>query len=126
VQERQFDLAASALRTDASDGRALVEALAAKLSSALPEHTKVRRKSVKLLSREKQVERIEVQLGEDTFSLSIAGTRAEAVRAKSVRGVVIKREELPLEQWLGILAHALADEANRSETTRLALERLLD
>jgi hypothetical protein len=126
VQEREFDLAASVLRADASDARALAEALAQKLSVALPEQTKIRRRSPKLLSRNKQVERVEVQLGTDTFLLSVLGTGAEAARAKTVHGVVIKREELPLDQWLETLLQALAAEARRSETTRLALERLLD
>jgi len=46
--------------------------------------------------------------------------------AKAVRGVVLKSEVLPLEAWLGALGRELAIEAEASEQSRLALERLLD
>ena len=66
------------------------------------------------------------QLGEDTFTLSLAGTGAQTARARAVRGVVIKREALPIDQWLQALGQALAAEAQRSEAARQALEHLLD
>jgi hypothetical protein len=121
----RFDLAASSLRADASDSHALAEALAEKLSSALPDQTRTRRKATRFLSREKRLERVEVQLGDETFVLSLVGGTAETVRAKTVRGVVIKRQELPLEAWLDALSEALGAEAERSETARQSLERLL-
>jgi|SRR5579871_3219188 len=124
MPERRFDLAASSLRADASDARALAEALAAKLSEALPDQTRTRRRGG-LLSREKRLESVEVQLGEETFVLSLSGEKAEASRAKTVRGVVIKRQELPLDAWLEALSDALGAEAQRSEAARLSLERLL-
>jgi hypothetical protein len=122
----RFDLAASSLRGDTSDSRALTEALAAKLSSALPDQTRVHRKASRLLSREKRVERVEVQLGDDTFALSLAGGTAQTTRATTVRGIVIRRQELPLETWLDELSTALDAEAERSEASRASLERLLD
>ena len=125
MAERQFDLAASSLRADASDARALAEALAAKLGEALPDQTRTRRRGGRLLSKEKRLERVEVQLGEETFVLSLSGEKAETTRAKTVRGVVIKRQELPLDAWLEALSDALGAEAQRSEAARLSLERLL-
>jgi hypothetical protein len=126
MEERRFDLAASSLRADASDARALAEVLAAKLGEALPDQTKTRRRGGRLLSKDKRLESVEVQLGEETFVLSLAGERAETSRAKTVRGVVIKRQELPLDAWLDALSDALSAEAERSEAVRLSLERLLD
>jgi len=125
MEERRFDLAASSLRADASDARALAEVLAAKLGEALPDQTRTRRRGGRLLSREKRLESVEVQLGEETFVLSLAGEKAETSRAKTVRGVVIKRQELPLDAWLDALSDALSAEAQRSEAVRLSLERLL-
>jgi hypothetical protein len=125
MAEHRFDLAASSLRADASDSRALAEALAAKLSAALPDQTRTRRQASKFLSREKRLQRVEVQLGDETFALSLVGDMAETTRAKSVRGVVIKRQELPLDAWLDALSEALGAEAERSEAARLSLERLL-
>jgi hypothetical protein len=125
MAERRFDLTASSLRADASDARALAEVLATKLGEALPDQTWTRRSGGRLLSREKRLESVEVQLGEETFVLSLSGERAETTRAKTVRGVVIKRQELPLDAWLEALSDALGAEAQRSEAARLSLERLL-
>jgi hypothetical protein len=126
VAPQRFDLAAGLLRADSSDARALAEALATKLAAALPEHTTVRRRSSGLLNREKRLERLEVRLGDETFSLALTGYATDASRAKVVQGIVIKREALDLEHWLSALDEALAAEAQRSETARLALERLLN
>ncbi len=122
----RFDLAASSLRADASDSRALAEALAEKLSSALPDHTRVHRKASRLLSREKRLECVEVQFGDDTFALSLAAGTAQTARVTTVRGIVIRRQELPLEAWLDELSTALDAEAERSEASRASLERLLN
>lgn len=125
MAEQRFDLAASSLRADAADARALAEALAAKLSEALPDQTKIRRQAARFLSRDKRLERVEVQLGDETFVLAMAGERADTSVAKTVRGVVIRRQDLPLEAWLDALSDALSAEAERSESARLSLERLL-
>ena len=126
MAEYRFDLAASSLRADASDSRALAEALADKLGDALPDQTRTYRKATRLLSREKRLERVEVQLADETFVLTLTGAGAETVRAKTVRGVVIKRQELSLDAWLDALSQALSAEAERSETARRSLERLLE
>jgi hypothetical protein len=125
MAEHRFDLAASSLRADASDSRALAEALAAKLSEALPDQTRTRRQAGGFMSRKKRLDRVEVQLGEETFVLALSGEQAETSLAKTVRGVVIKRQDLPLDAWLDALSGALGAEAERSEAARLALERLL-
>jgi hypothetical protein len=125
VAEHRFDLAASSLRADAADARALAEALAAKLSQALPGQTRTLRQGGRLLSRDKRLKRVEVQLGDETFVLSLSGETAETSVATTVRGVVIKRRELPLDEWLDTLSEALGAEAERSEAARLSLERLL-
>ncbi len=125
MTERRFDLAASSLRADASDARALAEALAAKLGGALPDQTRTRRQRGRLFSREQRLESIEVQLGEETFVLSLSGDKAQTSRAKTVRGVVIKRQDLPLDAWLEALSEALNAEAQRSAAARLSLERHL-
>jgi hypothetical protein len=42
-----------------------------------------------------------------------------------VRGIVLKNEELGLDEWIESLARDLAETAEQSERGRLALERLL-
>ena len=103
----------------------MAEALAAKLSEALPSQTRTRRQAARFLSRDKRLESVEVQFGDETFVLSLSGETARTRVAKTVRGVVIKRQELSLDAWLDALSEALSAEAERSETARRSLERLL-
>ena len=49
----------------------------------------------------------------------------DARRAKAVRGVVLKSEELSLDDWLGALARDLAEEAQTNERAQVALQELL-
>ncbi|HCF84887.1 MAG TPA: hypothetical protein DEV72_06780 [Ktedonobacter sp.] len=46
-------------------------------------------------------------------------------RAKVVRGIVLKTEQIPVEQWINELASALAEEAAHSAQARDSLERFL-
>ena len=105
--------------------RALVGALAAKLEDALPEATRVQRRSRGLLRRKGPVVGLDVSVGEDTYALRLDGGAVLARRTKTVRGIAIKSEQLPLDGWLDALTADLAAEAERSEAGRLALERLL-
>jgi hypothetical protein len=121
-----FDLVAASLRADAGDTRGLAEALAVRLESALPMHTRVERRAKRFLSREKVVRRVEVDLGEARYALTLDDRgRAEAVRAHEVRGIVLKNEPLPIDAWLDALARDLTELAQASEEGRRALERLL-
>jgi hypothetical protein len=121
-----FDLVASSLRADAADARALAEALAVKLEGALPQQTRVQRRSKGLLSRTKVVRRIEVDCGDSRYSLDVDDRGApQAVRAQEVRGIVLKNEPLALDAWIDALARDLTAMAQSSEQGRLALERLL-
>lgn len=126
MSDLSFDLVVSSLRADAVDTRSLVEALATKLERALPADTQVQRKATKLLSRDKRVTRIDVRVGDISYRLLIEGDRAQTRRSTSSRGIVLKSEELTLDAWLDALAATLQAEAQRSESARLALERLLD
>jgi hypothetical protein len=122
MAEDSFDLDAAGLRADGADLAAYIEVLARKLEDALPGQTEVRRRSKGFLSREKVVETIEVSLGEFRYTI---GRNGQAARAKEVRGVVIKREELGLEAWVGGLAGELREMAAGSAEARAALERLV-
>jgi len=48
-----------------------------------------------------------------------------AMRAKIVRGIVLKTEQIPVEQWIEELSEALAHVAGQSAQARTALERFL-
>jgi hypothetical protein len=49
----------------------------------------------------------------------------EARRSAAVRGIVLKNDPLPVDEWIDSLARDLAEQARVSEQGRLALERLL-
>jgi hypothetical protein len=78
-----------------------------------------------VLSREKVVESVEVRLGDWRYALRLAGGRADAAREQEVRGVVIKREGLPLGDWVAALTAELRAEAATSAEARAALDRLV-
>ena len=120
-----FELVASSLRADAGDLKSFTEALATKLEGALPAQTTVERKGGGLFSKEKRVHRIDVDMGDTRYQLTAEGGRVEPRRCKVVRGVVLKTEPLPLEEWIDQLSLALTEEAQRSEQARIALQRLL-
>jgi hypothetical protein len=122
MAEDSFDLDAAGLRADSGDLAAYIEVLARKLEDALPGQTAVRRRSKGFLSREKVVDTIDVSLGEFRYTLDRHG---RGTRAKEVRGVVIKREDLALEAWVGGLAGELRELAAGSAEARAALERLV-
>jgi hypothetical protein len=121
-----FDLLASSLRADARDLKSFMEALAVKMEGALPERTRVERKGGGLFSRQPQVHRITLDMGDNRYELVAEGGRIEPRRAKAVRGIVLKTEQLPLEQWIDDVSQWLAAEAEHSEQARLALQRLLE
>jgi len=121
----QVEMLAASLRADTTDLKAFLEALAAKLEGALPDRTRVIRHS-SLFSREHPVKEIMVGLGDNQYR--VARERQGPLmtsRAKVVRGIVLKTEEIPVEQWIEELAEGLALEAARSAQSRAALERFL-
>ncbi len=121
----QMELFAASLRADYTDVKAFLEALAVKLEGSLPNNTTVTRHS-SFFSREHPVKEIAVSLGD--YQYRIGKERQgplTAVRAKVVRGIVLKTEQIPVEQWIEELAAALAEFAAHSAQARAALERFL-
>jgi len=120
--QRDFDLLAASLRADATDMRAFVQALAAKLEGSFPEHVRVERGG---LFGDKHVRRLEVELGESRYELEAGRGDVECRRRAVVRGISLKTEELPLDEWIDRMSAELLAVAERSERGRAALERLL-
>jgi hypothetical protein len=120
-----IDLLAASLRADAADTGAFVEGLAAKLEQTLPGRVSVKRARSGLFGP-KFVKEIAVDAGDERLELA-RGTSdtIEWRRARQSGGIVLKRETLDSETWMTALSGAMAAEAQRSEQTRQALERLL-
>jgi hypothetical protein len=119
-----LDLLSASLRADSSDLSAFVESLAAKLEQALPSRARVVRRRAGMFGP-KAVRSLTVDLGDQRLELQAEGGGVQTRCARLSGGIVLKNEALETEAWLAMLSEALAAEAQRSETTRRALERLL-
>ncbi len=120
-----IDLLAASLRADVSDLGAFVEALAIKLEEAVPGGVRVERRRAGLFGA-KRVSRIAVDAGDQRLELRASDGRIDTRCARLSGGIVLKSDVLPTDAWLEMLSRALADEARSSQTTRRALERLLN
>jgi hypothetical protein len=120
-----FEVLASSLRADLTDTKAFLGALAEKLGGALPMQCQVERKGG-FFAKEKPVHRVSVELGEHRYAIEHAGHGGlRASRIKVVRGIALKTEEIPVDEWIEGLSHDLAEHASKNTQARMALERLL-
>jgi hypothetical protein len=122
VETGDFELLAASLRADSRDLDAFLEVLASKLSAAFPDSTRVERKGFRGGGR---VHALDVNLGEHRYRLERGSHGAKSSRSRTVRGIVLKNEELGLDEWIESIARELSEAAEQSERGRLALERLL-
>ncbi len=121
----QVELFAASLRADSTDLKAFMEALAAKLEGALPDRTQVTRRN-SLFAREHPVREIVVTLGDSQYRI-VRERQGPVIasRAKVIRGIVLKTDQLPMEQWIEELATSLAYESTQSAQAHAALQRFL-
>lgn len=124
AEDVDLDLLTASLRADASDLRAFVEGLAVKLEDALPGAVRVQRRRSGMFGP-KAIERITVNAGERRLELRAGEGSIETSCSRLSGGIVLKTEALGIDAWLEALGEALSREAQRSEKTRQALERLL-
>jgi hypothetical protein len=126
----ELDRVAAALRADAADVGTLARVLSVTLADALPPGTVEvqRRRSVsdRLAGRDGHVEAVIVSVGDHVLTLRQDPHRgATGEDAKVVRGVVISRRQVGLDEWVRVLAEQVAALASESQAARDALERLL-
>jgi hypothetical protein len=119
-----LDLLAASFRSDLSDVGAFVESLAVKLEGLLPTRVRVERRKQGVFGA-KLVRRIELDAGDMRLELRYDGRTIDTRRSRLSGGIVLKSEQLDTDAWLHAVGEALAAEAQRSATTREALERLL-
>jgi hypothetical protein len=123
--ELDIDLLAASLRADAGDLGAFVEALAVKLEEAVPGAVTVERRRDGMFGP-KRVRRIALDAGGRRLELRTDGAAVQTVCSRLSGGIVLKRDELSTDEWLLALGEGLAVQARSSQTTRQALERLLN
>jgi hypothetical protein len=121
-----FDLIAAGIRSDGSDLRISIEALATKLEAALPGQTRVTRSGGGLLGRGRRgVRSVAVSVGECRYELTVSSAGLEGERTREVGGIAIKHESLPAADWVTSLTDALRERSQQSAAARTALEQLL-
>jgi hypothetical protein len=121
----EIDLLSASLRADAADLGAFAEALARRFEEALPAQTRVARARRGLLSREKVVREVTLDVDGDRYCLRARGGGVEATRARVSGGIALKSEPLEVPAWIEELTGALAREAQRSADAQQALQRML-
>jgi hypothetical protein len=120
-----IDLLAASLRADSTDLGTFVEALAVKLEQAVPGAVRVERRREGMFGP-KLVRRITLDAGDQRLELRTAGAGIETRCSRLSGGIVLKSDTVGTDAWLTALGTALALEAQRSQITRQALERLLN
>lgn len=124
------DAIAAALRADTADLDVYANVLTTSLADALPEDLvtveRTRSMSDRMSGRPGAVRRIALHLGDWELTLSRHGRSSLVAHARQkVRGVVISNREVPVDEWVQLLASHLAQRARQSAEARAALGRLL-
>ncbi|GAA1935470.1 hypothetical protein [Kitasatospora viridis] len=124
-----IDLIAAALRRDAADLDVYAQVLTGTLAEALPADavTVERKRSLadRMAGRPGRIERLEVFMDDQRLVLSVANGRPNGEVCRVVRGVVLSRRPVPLDEWARELAAAVTTRARSDARARSALERLV-
>jgi hypothetical protein len=124
-----LEMVTAALRLDSADAALYASVLTKSLSEALPaEYVTVERErsvSDRMRGRPGEVSKVEVRLGDQVMTLAVKNGRTTAEICRQVRGVVLSRQAVPVQQWAGALASALMSHAESSAQAAQALRRLV-
>ncbi len=124
--DEAFDLPAAALRADRAELSTSFEVLASTLEQALPQLASVERRKVGgFRSKQREVQRIALALGEERFELRRTAQGLECTRHKVVRGITLSRQSLAMADWIAEVIAAVTRSAEVGERDRIALEGLL-
>jgi hypothetical protein len=124
-----LEMLTSALRMDSQDAAVYARVLTKSLSEALPpDYVAVERErsmSDRMHGRPGEVSKIMVTLGDQVMTLAVRKGKPAAEVCRVVRGVVLSRQEVPLQQWAGALANALMAHAESNAQAAEALRRMV-
>jgi hypothetical protein len=123
------ELLAAALRQDSADLDIYAKVLSVNLVESLPRDSVqvVRKRSLsdRAAGREGSVVELDVSLGDVRLALRMERGRVMGEICKEVRGVVLSRQQVGLDEWIAALAQGLSDAASSSARAREALQRWL-
>jgi hypothetical protein len=124
-----LEMVTAALRMDSADVAIYARVLTKSLSEALPpEFVTVERErsmSDRMRGRPGEVSKVAVRLGDQLMTLAVKDGRPSAEICREVRGVVLSRENVPLQKWAASLASALMVHAESNAQAAEALRRLV-
>ncbi len=119
----------AALRADSADLAIYARVLTESLSAALPpEYVTIewdRSVSDRMRGRPGQVTKITVRLGERVMSLAVRSGEPSAEICREVRGVVLSRQPVGLQEWAAELAAGLVRYAEQNAQAAEALRKLV-
>ena len=124
-----LEMVTAALRMDSADVAVYTRVLTKSLSEALPPGyvTVERERSMtyRMRGRPGEISKVAVRLGDQLMTLAVKDGQPAAEICREVRGVVLSRENVPLQQWASALASALVVHAQDNAQAAQALRRLV-
>jgi hypothetical protein len=124
-----LEMVTAALRMDSADVALYARVLSKSLSEALPpEYVTIERErsmSDRMKGRPGEITRVAVRLGDQLMTLAVKHGQPYAEICREVRGVVLSRENVPVQQWASALASALVVHAENNAQAAEALRRLI-
>ena len=124
-----LEMVTAALRMDSADVAIYARVLTKSLSEALPpEYVTVERErsmSDRMRGRPGEISKVVVRLGDQLMTLAVRNGKPTAEICREVRGVVLSRDTVPLQQWASALASALVVHAESNAQAAEALRRLV-
>lgn len=98
-----FDMQAAWLRRFTADAESNLRAFALRLHEAMPDRVTIH-ESKGLFSRSAKTTGVTVRMGENDYSLQIAGGRLQASIAMVVRGITLNTKSVDPAEWFARLA----------------------
>ena len=124
-----LEMVMSALRADSSDIAIYAKVLTESLGDSLPPGSvtveRNRSMSDRMANRPGTVTKISVKLGEKNLTLGTQRGAPVAEICHEVRGIVLSRNQVPIDEWAAELARGLVAQAERNAQTATALRRLV-
>jgi hypothetical protein len=126
-----LEMLTAALRADSADIAVYARVLTESLGDALPPDCVSIERGRRTMSdrrsgRPGQVEKVTVRLGDRVLSLGVRpGGQPSAEICHEVRGVVLSRQPVGLDQWLDELAQALVAHAQQNAQAAEVLRKLI-
>ena len=124
-----LEMVTAALRLDSADVAVYARVLTKSLSEALPPgYVTVERErsmSDRMRGRPGEISKLAIRLGDQLMTLEVKNGQPAAEICREVRGVVLSRQNVPLQQWASALASALVQHAENNAQAAQALRRLV-